>query len=110
MEAQQVEDGACATEPAAPTRSGYIFRGWTLNGAAYDFSTPVTSDITLTAKWEREDSGKVDPDSDSDSGADSGKKKLLPGTGDASALAMAASAAAGITAAAAGFTKRRRKN
>ncbi len=110
VEAQQVEDGACATEPAAPTRSGYIFRGWTLNGAAYDFSTPVTSDITLTAKWEREDSGKVDPDSDSDSGADSGKKKLLPGTGDASALAMAASAAAGITAAAAGFTKRRHKN
>lgn len=29
----------------------YISDGWTLNGADYDFTTPVTSDITLVAKW-----------------------------------------------------------
>lgn len=32
-------------------RDLYIFDGWELNGTAYDFTTPVTSDITLTAKW-----------------------------------------------------------
>ena len=32
-------------------RDGYIFDGWQLNGVDYDFTTPVTSDITLTAKW-----------------------------------------------------------
>ena len=32
-------------------RDGYIFDGWQLGGVDYDFTTPVTSDITLTAKW-----------------------------------------------------------
>ncbi len=36
-----------------PTKAGYRFAGWYLNGAAYDFSTPVENDITLTAKWEK---------------------------------------------------------
>ena len=34
-----------------PTRDGYEFTGWTLNGRAYDFSSPVTEDIVLVAKW-----------------------------------------------------------
>ena len=41
------------TQPADPTRSGYTFSGWYLNGAKYDFSQPVTGDITLVADWER---------------------------------------------------------
>ncbi|MDD2435692.1 MAG: InlB B-repeat-containing protein [Bacilli bacterium] len=36
-----------------PTRSGYRFIGWLLNGTTYDFNTPVTKSITLTAKWEQ---------------------------------------------------------
>ncbi len=39
-------------EPTDPTRSGYAFAGWCLaDGTEYDFSTPVTSDITLYASW-----------------------------------------------------------
>ena len=51
--AQSVEDGAVATEPTAPTKDGFDFVGWFLEGSevAYDFATPVTSAITLTAKW-----------------------------------------------------------
>ena len=30
----------------------YYCAGWTLNGVDYDFTSPVTSDITLYAKWE----------------------------------------------------------
>ena len=48
---QTVEWNATATKPQDPTRAYYRFGGWLLNGEAYDFSTPVTGDITLTAKW-----------------------------------------------------------
>ncbi len=37
--------------PAAPLKDKYDFLGWYLDGAEYDFSTPVTSDIQLIAKW-----------------------------------------------------------
>jgi uncharacterized repeat protein (TIGR02543 family) len=43
--------GACAVAPATPTRTGYTFAGWLLDGVAYDFATPVTGDLTLTASW-----------------------------------------------------------
>jgi len=38
-------------EPAPPTKDGYTFEGWDLNGAPYDFSKPVTASMTLTAQW-----------------------------------------------------------
>ena len=34
-----------------PTRSGYQFDGWFTGNTAYNFSTPVTKNITLSAKW-----------------------------------------------------------
>lgn len=48
---QYVTKGLTASEPTAPTRDGYNFRGWTLGGVAYDFSTAVNADITLVAQW-----------------------------------------------------------
>ncbi len=54
VDPQTVEEGAQATKPADPTKAGYVFKGWLLNSAAYDFTTPVTSDITLVASWEEE--------------------------------------------------------
>ena len=38
-------------EPALPTKEGYTFLNWELDGEEYDFTTKVTSDITLTAVW-----------------------------------------------------------
>ena len=49
--AQQVEQGKKAVEPEAPEKEGYVFAGWYLGGAPYDFNTAVNADITLTAKW-----------------------------------------------------------
>ena len=37
--AQTIEAGQKATKPTDPTKSGYDFKGWTLNGSAYDFNT-----------------------------------------------------------------------
>ena len=49
---QVVGDGQCATEPEAPTQAGFEFGGWTTEGGErYDFSSPVTSDLTLYATW-----------------------------------------------------------
>lgn len=50
---QTVKDGDTATEPTAPTKTGYEFKGWLSDGKPYDFATPVTKDLTLTAKWEK---------------------------------------------------------
>ncbi len=40
------------TAPDTPTRDKYEFVEWVLNGKTYDFTAPVTSNITLVAKWE----------------------------------------------------------
>lgn len=52
--AESVESGKTATEPVDPTREGYVFDGWYTDAdctIAYDFSSKVTEDITLYAKW-----------------------------------------------------------
>ena len=51
--AQTVKEGKAATAPTAPTKKGYTFVEWQLDGAKYDFSTPVTKDITLVAVWKQ---------------------------------------------------------
>lgn len=48
--------GEPATKPADPTKADangyrYTFTGWTLDGVAYDFATPVTEHITLVASF-----------------------------------------------------------
>ena len=49
---QIVERGAKAIEPEAPVLAGYNFIGWfTPSGLKFNFSTPITSDIVLTARW-----------------------------------------------------------
>lgn len=37
--------------PQISGHEAYEFDGWYIGGAKYDFSTPVTANITLTAKW-----------------------------------------------------------
>ena len=51
---QTVENGKTATIPQDPTRSGYEFLGWFTDedfNEVYRFTTPVTEDITIYAKW-----------------------------------------------------------
>ncbi|MCI5884870.1 MAG: InlB B-repeat-containing protein, partial [Clostridiales bacterium] len=46
-----VPSGNRAVEPAKPSKSGYMFVGWYNGETEYDFTSAVTEDITLTAKW-----------------------------------------------------------
>lgn len=50
----KIADGACAAKPSPdPTKTDYLFQHWskTENGAAFDFSVPITEDLTLYAVW-----------------------------------------------------------
>lgn len=46
-----IESGSVTTKPNDPTKEGYIFDGWLNGETAYDWTQPVTSNLTLTAKW-----------------------------------------------------------
>lgn len=49
-----VANGSTVSRPTSPSKVGYTFAGWAPEGQAsyYNFSTPVTSDITLVAVWQ----------------------------------------------------------
>jgi uncharacterized repeat protein (TIGR02543 family) len=46
-----VNSGEKVEKPTDPTKDGYTFNGWYLGEEEYDFDTPVSGDITLTAKF-----------------------------------------------------------
>ena len=46
-----IEYGQKAGRPEDPVREDYDFLGWTLEGNPYSFSSGVSKDITLVAKW-----------------------------------------------------------
>lgn len=51
VKAQNVVKGAKAKKPSNPTRAKYKFAGWYNGKTKYDFSKPVTRNLTLQAKW-----------------------------------------------------------
>ena len=65
---QLIEDGDPALTPDNPTLYGFVFKGWfTDNGTflnEWDFSDPVTCDMTLYAKWEGDLEFTTDPIAD----------------------------------------------
>lgn len=72
-DSQRVMEGKAATEPSTqPQCKGYTFGGWFTDEActqAYDFSTPVTADLTLYAKWTK---NAVNPGGNGGSGTNGG--------------------------------------
>ena len=56
VDAQMVEEGALATMPTVPTKVGYTFEGWYVDGVEFDFTTTtITENVTLTAQWTAND-------------------------------------------------------
>lgn len=50
--ASQIRANTPADRPADPTKEGYTFIGWYNGESEWDFETPVTANLTLTAKWQ----------------------------------------------------------
>lgn len=48
-----VEQGKPVAKPADPAKSGYTFIGWFNGATEYKFDTPLVSNLTLKAKWEK---------------------------------------------------------
>lgn len=48
---QEVEEETVAVAPTNPTKSGYAFKGWYNGDEKWSFTTKVTENVTLTAKW-----------------------------------------------------------
>lgn len=57
VQTQTVKKGSKAVRPSDPTKNGFRFDGWYRQGALYDFSSPVTSDMTLRASWTQNEPG-----------------------------------------------------
>ncbi len=66
VKTQSVENNKCALKPENPTKDGYTFIDWFNGNEKYDFNTPVTANITLTAKWEKETVSDTEPETDSE--------------------------------------------
>ncbi len=65
----RVEKGKTLIKPKNPTKTDnsgaeYVFVKWTLDGKEFDFSTPIISDITLKAEYEKINTCIVTFDSD----------------------------------------------
>ena len=88
---QTTADGKLV-KPADPTRDGYTFGGWYTDEAcaqAYDFSTPVTADLTLYAKWIK---NAVNPGGNGGAGSNGGSGS---GTGTGSGAGAGAGSGSG---------------
>ena len=51
VSSQDILKDSTATKPTVPTKEDYTFEGWYNGDTLYDFDTPVTENIILTAKW-----------------------------------------------------------
>lgn len=50
---QEVAENSSAIKPENPIREGYTFVEWQYDYYKYSFTSKITKDITLTAKWEK---------------------------------------------------------
>lgn len=54
MDSIKVKEDGTVEEPKTPVKEGYDFVGWYSGTEKFDFSTKITEDITLEAKWVKE--------------------------------------------------------
>ena len=50
---QTIKENELVIEPSSPTKNGYTFVEWQLDGERFDFDSPITSNISLVAIWEK---------------------------------------------------------
>ncbi len=81
----EIADGATTAAPTDPVKDGYTFVGWFQGDTAFDFATPVTGDITLEARFKKNDDGQdpTDPEQpDNKPGEPGGDQDHGGSTGD----------------------------
>lgn len=100
----EVADGKTVARPADPVCEGWTFLGWytdTQLTQEFDFSTPVTADMTLYAKWqqnaEQPGEGTTDDGTDDTTSTETptAAGETMPQTSDLAGIAVAVTGAAG---------------
>ena len=61
---QVIKEKGKVAKPTNPTKTGYTFVEWQLDGKKYDFNAEVTTNITLKAVWEAKEEVTVTFDTD----------------------------------------------
>ncbi len=56
INSQSVKKNNKVKKPANPTKDGYEFDHWELDGKEFDFNTPITGNITLVARYTKDSS------------------------------------------------------
>ena len=84
IESISVGEGSIIDKPLDPTREGFKFLYWTLNGQKYEFGQPITESITLKANWE-----KLPTEEDKDPNNKNNKTLLIVGIAVSSTLLVA---------------------
>ncbi len=59
-----VKENEVIIETSIPEKEGYTFEYWELDGKQYDFNTKVTSEITLKAKWQKDETNQTNNEGD----------------------------------------------
>ena len=52
---QFVNKNGTVKKPIEPTKEGFVFKEWQLNGETFDFDTKIDKDTILTAEWAKEE-------------------------------------------------------
>ncbi len=55
VQSKKVIENGIINKPTNPTKKGYTFVEWRLNGKVFNFNTRITKDITLTAVWKKKE-------------------------------------------------------
>ena len=80
VSSQRVIENKTAQKPSNPTKKGYTFKEWQLNGKTYNFSLAVTKNITLNAIWEKQkEKEKYTVTFNSDGGSNISSQTVLEG-------------------------------
>lgn len=85
VESIMVKEGEVLVLPANPTKKGFRFNGWLLDGRLFAPSTPITQDLKLKASWISKDAKTYKVSFNADNGSDvvtvevvEGKKAIKP--------------------------------
>jgi len=74
---QYVKKNNKVEAPMEPTKEGYVFKEWQLDGETYNFDTEIKKDVVLTAKWIKEEYITINFNTNSNEAIDS--KTILKG-------------------------------